>query len=103
MRAGGWRWIVAVTEGEVAPTDSTADGQENGISDGSGNGGWVLGQRWKDARDVPPGSSDMPAGGAGYDETGVDETLARCWLVVHSVAAGWGQRDLLDDLENMFR
>jgi hypothetical protein len=36
-------------------------------------------------------------------ENGLEETLGRCWMVVHAVAAGWGQRDLLEDLENMFK
>ena len=39
----------------------------------------------------------------GYDETGVDETLSRCWMVVYAVSAGWAQRDLLEDLENLFK
>jgi hypothetical protein len=36
-------------------------------------------------------------------ENGLEETLGRCWVVVHAVVAGWGQRDLLEDLDNMFR
>lgn len=36
-------------------------------------------------------------------ENGLEETLARCWTLVHAVVAGWNQRDLLDDLETMFR
>jgi hypothetical protein len=36
-------------------------------------------------------------------ECGLEETLGRCWLLVHAVVAGWNQKDLLEDLENMFR
>jgi len=36
-------------------------------------------------------------------ENGLEETLGRCWVVVHAVVTGWGQRDLLEDLDNMFR
>jgi hypothetical protein len=36
-------------------------------------------------------------------ENGLEETLGRCWVVVHAVVSGWGQRDLLEDLDNMFR
>jgi hypothetical protein len=32
----------------------------------------------------------------------VDETLARCWMIVYAIAAGWAQWDLVADLENMF-
>jgi hypothetical protein len=28
--------------------------------------------------------------------------LSRCWICVYAVAEGWGQRDLLDDLERLF-
>lgn len=99
MRVGAWRWIKGVTDGEVVEGDPAGDG------DGKGEGGWYFGRRWK-------GKSDSTSTGKGTGngtgaevkvETGVDETLARCWIVVYAVAGGWAQRDLLDDLENMFK
>ena len=84
MKVGGWRWIRAVTNGEISEDDD-----------------WVFGGRWKIARDGRP-SSGGPRELAGDDETGVDETLARCWMVVHAVAVGWGQRDLVAELYDLF-
>jgi hypothetical protein len=67
MRVGAWRWVQAVTNGEVSEGD-----------------GWVLGRL------------------KGGKESGVDEVLGRCWVVIYSIAEGWGQRDLIDDLERLF-
>ncbi|KAK4684827.1 gem associated protein 2, partial [Tremellales sp. Uapishka_1] len=42
-------------------------------------------------------------GAAGADEGGVEETIARCSLVVYTIASGWCQKDLLMDFEDVFR
>ncbi|WVQ78686.1 hypothetical protein IAT38_000773 [Cryptococcus sp. DSM 104549] len=78
MKVAGWRWVRGVVSRDV-----TED--------------WVLGGKGWDklVRD-----KEEQEGGP---EEAVDETLARCWVIVHAVAAGWGQRDLLDDLENLFK
>lgn len=108
-RVGGWRWVEAVMGGEVGlPSGArTAEGEESVP--------WVLGARWKygrDSREVTgiaekemaiPAKEQIPSREREeYDETGVDETLGRCWLIVHAIAAGWGQKDLVMDLEEMF-
>jgi hypothetical protein len=110
MRVGAWRWVEAVMAGEVG----LPAGGEGG-SEGRDATPWVLGARWKYARDsreaagvtqeemaIPYSLQKGPNAREEYDETGVDETLARCWLVVHAISAGWGQRDLVMDLEEMF-
>lgn len=74
MRVGGWRYIKAVQDGEVQT-------------------GWELGRAWRNGL----------AGSAGADESSVDETLARCWMTVHAIAVGWGQHDLLEALDNLFK
>lgn len=122
MRVGAWRWVEAVVGGEVGlpASSSTAaaggvDGSGDGEGEKEGRGTWMLGARWKYARDVREANGiaeeEMsrsaidqipPVKREEYDETGVDETLARCWLIVHAVSAGWGQKDLVMDLEEMF-
>ena len=92
MRVAGWRWITAVTGGEVTER-SGGDGE-------GGESGWSLGERWKVARDALPTGSRIDADP--LDEARVDETLARCWMVVYAIAAGWGQRDLVDELHTLF-
>lgn len=84
MKVGAWRFIRAVTEGEISEDDQ-----------------WVLGKRWMIARNARPSNSGIGELD-GDRETGVDETLARCWMVVHAVASGWGQRDLVTELDNLF-
>lgn len=161
MRAGGWRWIVAVQSGEVVSVQGDGDGDRDRDRNREGPGGgaavgggaqrgetgWALGKQWSNElrtrirldRGVSAGStqnsisirpsssgadvlSDLGGRAPGFgsvpipvpapasvpgendiEENSIDETLARCWLIVHSVAAGWGQRDLLEDLEDMFR
>jgi hypothetical protein len=168
MRAGGWRWIVAVQSGEVVSVQGDGEGDRDRDREGGGAAvggaqkretGWALGKQWSDElktriqrdrgfsagstlngisvgasssaaapgqatrttfantradvlsdiggrrRVFGPRSVPVPgeAGEVDIEENGIDETLARCWLIVHSVAAGWGQRDLLEDLEDMFR
>lgn len=73
MKVAAWRWIRAVTDKEV----SAEPGAE-----------WKYGQT--------PSSEAQ-------GEAGLEATLGRCWIVVHAVVAGWAQRDLLDDLECMFK
>lgn len=84
MKVGAWRWIRAVTDGEI-----TEDSP------------WVFGHRWKVDRDARPSGSGVGELD-GDEEMGVDETLGRCWMVVHAVAVGWGQRDLVDELHKLF-
>lgn len=107
MRVGAWRWVEAVVSGEVGLPAGVTDDTEGSETQAP----WVLGARWKYGRDSREANGEIGRDGKGeigpnereeYDETGVDETLARCWLVVHAVSAGWGQKDLVMDLENMF-
>ncbi|KAK8861349.1 hypothetical protein IAR55_002168 [Kwoniella newhampshirensis] len=53
----------------------------------------------KESRAVP---SKLESDLSLEDEDTVDETLARCWIIVNSVAIGWGQKDLLDEMEKLF-
>lgn len=77
MRVAGWRWIRGVVTRDVSE-------------------GWKLGgQGWR----LVTASAENERG----EEESVDEMLARCWVVVHAIVAGWAQRDLLDDLENLFK
>ena len=77
MRVAGWRFVRAVTEGEI--------GED-----------FRLGQRRKMAKEKELLLDEDK------EESSVDETLARCWIVVYSIAVGWGQYDLLDDLRGIF-
>ncbi|KAK1920907.1 hypothetical protein DB88DRAFT_501463 [Papiliotrema laurentii] len=82
MRVGGWRWIRAVQDGEVGAR-------------------WALGQSREKG---PPGQAGAGAVAvADTDESGVDETLTRCWMIVSAIAAGWAQHDLLESLETLFQ
>jgi len=73
MRVGAWRWVYAVTHGEVSEGDN-----------------WILGGKRK-------GGDVLGEGGER-----VDEVLGRCWVTIYAIAEGWGQRDLLSDLEKLF-
>ena len=84
MKVGAWRWLRAVQEGEITEGDI-----------------WTFGERWKSARNARTDGS-VTGDLVQDDETGVDEMLARCWIVVHAVAAGWGQRDLVEELHTLF-
>jgi len=80
MRVGGWRWIKAVQDGEIEQS-------------------WEIGTTSStSAVDVLGG-----VGNAGGAENSVDATLARCWLTVSAIAAGWAQHDLLEALETLFQ
>ena len=59
-----------------------------------GAAGWTLGAAWKRDMDSRPKSEVMRP-----DGTGADEDIARAWLVVFCVVAGWAQRDLVDEFE----
>lgn len=87
MRLGGWRWVRAVTLAEVSEGWEWA-GVDLGMGTAMGMG---VGKG--------PGVGDE----AESEEKGVERVLGRCWLVVWSVAVGWGQRDLIDELEGMFK
>lgn len=99
MRVGGWRWIRGVQCGEIDKT-------------------WFMGKRWTSPTSTRMGveEDEVELGDEGKEEersrdereereereTSVDETLGRCWMIVHAIAAGWGQHDLVMDLENLF-
>ena len=113
MRVGAWRWVKAVTTGEVGlPAVADSEGDASGATEQPVP--WVFGARWKYHRDIVPsqerkieaalpGRSQVPPRGrSSFEEADVDETLARCWMLVYAIAAGWAQWDLVADLENMF-
>lgn len=118
MRVGAWRWVEAVMAGEVGLPASSSNGGavgEGGTGAAPAPVPWVMGARWKYARDSreatgvaekemarPAKEQITPNEREEYDETSVDETLGRCWLIVHAISAGWGQKDLVMDLEEMF-
>ncbi|WVW79777.1 hypothetical protein I302_101747 [Kwoniella bestiolae CBS 10118] len=60
--------------------------------------GWKLGDELK-AKHVEDGDQGLSSG---KEDNSVDQILARCWLIVHAVASGWGQKDLLYELDNLF-
>ena len=123
MKVAAWRWIRGVTDKEVTKDyigdggHAAASGAATGVSregshasvgntngDGNGHGhghgsngdaegGGTVGVGWRF------GSTTHLLQG----EAGLEETLGRCWILIHAVVAGWAQRDLLDDLEHMFR
>lgn len=82
MRVGGWRYLRALQDGEI-------------------DAHWVLGQSWATPSDEQTIGQDGRKEGRG--EEGVDETLARCWMIVLAIVAGWAQHDLLESLENLFK
>ena len=109
MKVAGWRLVTAVNSGEIS------DKGDASWSLGLTNGGASI----VHATDGHTGSSpingvpmlgstlhnlpkDRLAAAEKADETGLNETLARCWLIVYAVATGWGQRDLLEELRNLF-
>lgn len=120
MRVGAWRWVKAVMAGEVGlpvshdPLAAADDLAMSGTSSIDQPAPWVFGARWKYHRDiVPPQERKIeaalpgreqvpPRGRESFEEANVDETLARCWMLVYAIAAGWAQWDLVADLENMF-
>ncbi|WVR04024.1 hypothetical protein IAU60_001023 [Kwoniella sp. DSM 27419] len=96
MKVAGYRWVMAVVSGDASQA-------------------WQLGETWKGEREaqrevVPGRESGVPVAQAvGSDEEerrrrlqSVDDTLAKCWMIVYAVAAGWGQKDLLMELETLF-
>lgn len=113
MRVGAWRWVKAVMASEVGLPASVTD-TDPAAAQGTSGPPWVLGARWKYHRDIvppqerkihaalPPAQQTPPRGRESFEEHSVDETLARCWLIVYAIAAGWAQWDLVADLENMF-
>lgn len=85
IRVGGWRYLRALQDGEIDTN-------------------WVLGQTWSPSH--RQSQSDTIHGGVGamvVGEQGVDEALARCWMAVMAIVAGWAQHDLLESLENLFK
>ncbi|WWC60009.1 uncharacterized protein I303_102572 [Kwoniella dejecticola CBS 10117] len=87
MKVAGHRWITGVVGKDIG---------EN----------WVLGSDWKDQNE-PQKQPDSTMQVNTNDESTnndnrVDEVLARSWMIVHAIAAGWGQKDLLMELESLF-
>ncbi|OCF58288.1 hypothetical protein L486_04319 [Kwoniella mangroviensis CBS 10435] len=69
------------------------------------NEGWVLGEGLNNQqRTVEANGQDRTEVPGEKTEIGdsVDQILARCWLIIHAVAIGWGQKDLLFELDNLF-
>lgn len=85
MKVAAWRWIRAVTDKEVDPEKQT----------------WAYRPRPDGGQPTQPGAGE--ASEKEQEEAGLEATLGRCWIIVHAVVAGWHQRDLLDDLESMFK
>lgn len=85
MKVGGWRWVRGVGDGEV------------------GGEGWVMGEGRGGGRGQRAGAGDAGDRGNVRDTgDGLDETLARCWIVVYAIAGGWGQWDLIEELRTLF-
>ena len=78
MRVGGWRWIKAVLDGEIEQT-------------------------WEIGTTSSPAADDLLSGVSGVGENTVDATLARCWMTVSAIAAGWAQHDLMEALATLFQ
>ncbi|WWC69012.1 uncharacterized protein I206_102948 [Kwoniella pini CBS 10737] len=96
MKVAGHRWITGVVGKDIG---------EN----------WVLGNEWKVNSlkqtgdkvgielSVERGKEDLEQNSDGcVSENRVDEVLARSWMIVHAVSAGWGQKDLLMELNSLF-
>jgi hypothetical protein len=107
MRVGAWRWIKAVTDGEIADAEadtatsaSTSEGAQSRhlVLDSRTGKEWSLGAHRKATQHATHASSP----GLLVDNTNLDETLARCWTIVWAVAAGWAQWDLVDELHGLF-
>lgn len=56
---------------------------------------WALGARWKNDRDAAP-RSESPK--RPPDDDSVDAVLARTWILISAVVSGWGQWDLIDEV-----
>lgn len=56
---------------------------------------WALGARWKNDRDAAP-RSESPK--RPPDDESVDAVLARTWILIFAVVSGWGQWDLIDEV-----
>lgn len=56
---------------------------------------WALGARWKNERDAAP-RSESPK--RPPDDESVDAVLARTWILISAVVSGWGQWDLIDEV-----
>lgn len=89
MRVGGWRYILAVQSGEIGQEwklGSTPSRVRNSVRENGDNGD----------------NGDNGVNEVG-DESGVDQTLMRCWLILTAISKGWAQHDLLQDLETLFK
>ena len=97
MRIAAWRWIHGVNTGEVEEGHVIGEKRKSGkgahAQTGSSSKQWLFDGSCASG----PGALDQDE-----DETSVDSVLSRCWLIVYAVAHGWGQKDLLDDLKEMF-
>ncbi|WVF66849.1 hypothetical protein IAT40_001591 [Kwoniella sp. CBS 6097] len=116
MKVAGYRWVTAVVARDVSE-GWVLGGNWKAARDSPGPAGdksSLIGPQ------IPVSVSveDTQAGAGGSDgatsrgtqeavekkqrQESVDDTLAKCWLIVHSIATGWGQRDLLEELETLF-
>lgn len=102
------RWEQAVERDELQPTaykegfygvqTVATERPENGVGSEAGakeTPQWVLGARWKNDRDAAP-RSEAPK--RPPDDESVDAVLARAWVLISAVVAGWGQWDLVDEV-----
>ena len=125
MRVAGWRWVEGVMTGEVKEGHVLGQRRKDGL-------GWIakhdpsssaveISEKQSAGLNGANGVGDPSrstcaageAGGIDGDTTGVqtideedaavDPTLARCWMIVYAVAAGWGQTDLIEDIVKMFQ
>lgn len=89
---------VAFKEGfyGVQTVASTGPGGKEGAEEkGDGTPQWALGARWKNVRDAEP-RSESPK--RPPDDDSVDAVLARTWILISAVVSGWGQWDLVDEV-----
>ncbi|WVQ94460.1 hypothetical protein IAU59_001539 [Kwoniella sp. CBS 9459] len=117
MKVAGYRWVTAVVARDVGDGwvlggnwKAARDRATGAVPpDSSVNGSSMIGPQIPSDGTKNAGSeSESGRGGVSEDvekkarQENVDDTLAKCWLIVHSVATGWGQRDLLEELETLF-
>ncbi|ORY29564.1 hypothetical protein BCR39DRAFT_532151 [Naematelia encephala] len=105
IRAGAWRWFEAVVRGQVDEGWTWASGPElekrKGEVEEKGQGQIVSEEKGQLVSEEEKEKGQLKS--ELEKEMGVQAYLARCWMVVYAVAAGWGQTDLIGELEATFR